>query len=270
VGGKKLFIDSIIETIAPNLYTILKVKGLIKENYSDLLDIVSPLYPNEIVYNEIFEQEIQNGEVVTTRLKNVTKTIQELGDYHAWVGETLFKGMSSSINEEVKAVLVASAYRGDISPKLLNKALLGLSDNNDQLAFYTLILKILSGGESALEELKEFMNNNSSFSGVKESIVTASQKWNNKDLLGNNPSIAGDHPLALKESDSVQAFIKEWGFNVNLAFADYKKLNAQKSNPHGNDLQGLPRLNGNVLDMSLWIDKEGNVNNSREKVIFII
>jgi len=235
-----------------------------EDNYSNLLDIVSPLYPNEIAYNEIFEQEIQNGEVVTTRLKNATATIQELRDYHKWIGETIFKGMSSSVNEDVKAVLVASAYRGDISPKSLNEALLGLSHTNSQAEFYTIILNILNGGESALEELKGFMNKNSSFSDVKDSVITASANWNNEDLLGNNPSIAHDNPLLLKESDSIQAFIKEWGFNVNLAFSDYKKLNAQKSHPQGDDLQGLPRLNGNVLDMSLWIDKNGNVNNSAE------
>lgn len=43
IEDSQLFIDSIIETIAPNLYTILKVKGLIKENYFDFGDLIEDI-----------------------------------------------------------------------------------------------------------------------------------------------------------------------------------------------------------------------------------
>jgi len=40
IEDSQLFVDSIIESIGPNLYTILKERGLIKENYSDFGDLI--------------------------------------------------------------------------------------------------------------------------------------------------------------------------------------------------------------------------------------
>ncbi|HIQ38483.1 MAG TPA: hypothetical protein EYH53_00540 [Methanothermococcus okinawensis] len=40
IEDSQLFIDSIMEVIGPNLYVILKAKGLIKENYSDFGDFI--------------------------------------------------------------------------------------------------------------------------------------------------------------------------------------------------------------------------------------
>ncbi|HIP16913.1 MAG TPA: hypothetical protein EYG76_01220 [Methanothermococcus okinawensis] len=40
IDDPQLFIDSIMKTIGPNMYVILKAKGLIKDNYSNFGDLI--------------------------------------------------------------------------------------------------------------------------------------------------------------------------------------------------------------------------------------
>ncbi len=243
-----------------------------KEVYSEVQDSVSPLYPDSSVYDDIFENIWKEGKIVGTKVKNMSRTIVDLKNYHKWVGEKMFAGVSVSSNPDVNAVLISSAYRGDISPKSLHSALLQMTHNNKNIAeFYEEVAKVMYSSNDAESRVKflSYLEKYPEFSAIKDTLVEAAEFWNDDDLAGNKAKFDANNPLVLTEANSRQAFQKNWGFNINLAYKQYKKLNTQKIRPNELDLQNSFKKNTQVLDMSLWITvdaetKKRTVNDSPE------
>jgi len=243
--------------------------------YSGIFDDISSFYPNETAYNEIFENITKDGEIVATKVKNVSSTIFELRKYHEWIIDKMFAGVSPPSNEDVKAILVSSAYRGDFSPQKLNKLLLALSDKQSQDIFYEIVLKISDSqneqADAVLKELTDFLNDKfpDSFNDMKSSLLKSAENWNNSELVGNKYKLDENHPLTLKETDSIQAFEKQWGFNINLAYKHYKESKTKTVNPISIDYQNNKKINANALDVSLWITRDiksgkESINDSEE------
>ncbi len=239
-----------------------------KELYDDIYERVAPLDQSASVYNDIFENIWQEGKIVGTKVKNMSKTLIDLRKYHAWINEKMFTGTPQPQNPDVKAVLVASAYRGDISPQALHAVLLQLTHTNKNIeAFYEHVAKVIysENDTEALQTLRLYLDEHPEFSEIEKKLLYSAQFWNDKDLAGNTARLNADNPLALTEANSRQAFQKNWGFNVVLAYQQYKKLNTQKTTPEEYNLQQSLKTNGQVLDLSLWVDqKTHTVNNSEQ------
>ncbi len=239
-----------------------------KEMYEDVKNIASPEHTSSSEYDEIFENIWKDGKIIGTKVKNMSSTLVELKNYHKWIGEKMFAGVSTPSNPNVRAVLTASAYRGDISPKELNSALLQMTHNKKSvLEFYEEVAKVMysKNDHDAQEQFTQYVNQHPEFSVIENSLVDASEFWNDHDLAGNTAQFNEKNPLAETEANSRQAFQKIWGFNIALAYTEYKKLNTHNIKPNELDLQNSLKKNGNALDMSLWIDHKTNtVNDSNE------
>ena len=230
--------------------------------FEKTLHMLSPLYPNEKAYFDIFEHERDKttGEIIGTKVKKAENAIARLKEFHAWIGEKMFAGISYSVNKGVKALLVAGAYRGNYSPVELNAALKSLSDNNRIEKFSEVILS------RSQNKLRKFITDNSSAfeGGLDDKFLKSSDSWSDPKLPGNKPTLDENSVLAIHEKKSVQAFYNNWGFNIGIAYDKYLLLNGKKIIPNENDLQGNEKKNGIVLDKALWIDENGNVENSLE------